>query len=263
MPPFFRARACATPNRCRARVPMMLRVRPAAVDDEGSFLVLVQIPCVEDELSARQAPPRGDAEALELRLRSRVEHARRRIAVDQLVQPSGRNFRNLVFHMNPLAKILARQVGARDRRKALGLPRAQPALQHPRVRVAALLEERGDAPGPGAALIHANHRRRLHGHEPRRQKFDGSARRVRRPENLLFMKLHGVADVEDRMGAIASHQFLQIGRRYPFRHPRASPGWASSGTWCEGMPAMRRNTSMMAAVSASPSPPISAACSTC
>ena len=119
---------------------MMLRVRRRAVDDEGSLFVLTQIPCVEDEFASRQAPSRGDAEALEFHLGSRIEYARRRIALDQRIKLTGRNLGHRVFHVNPLAEILARHVRTGSRGETLSLPRAQSAIQHSNVRVAAFFQ---------------------------------------------------------------------------------------------------------------------------
>ena len=118
----------------------MLRVRPRAVDDEGAVLVLIQIPCVENQFASRQAPPGRDAEALEFHFGSRIEYPRRRIALDQRIKLTGRNLGHRVFHVNPLAEILARHVRARGRLETLGLPCAQAALEHRDVRVAAFFQ---------------------------------------------------------------------------------------------------------------------------
>ena len=169
--------------------------------------------------------PGRDAEALEFHLGSRIEYARRRIALDQRIKLTGRNLRHRVFHVNPLAEILARHVRARNRGKRLRLPRAQSAIQHSNVRVAAFFQKRGDTLRPRATLVHANHGRGLHGHETLGQELHRAARGVRRQENLFFVKLHRVAHVEHRVRAIAFHPFLQFNRGYSFHHVCESFVW--------------------------------------
>ena len=134
---------------------MMLRVRPAAVDDDGGVRLqaLGDVRDAQGKLSPGNAAPTGYGKALVLLRRARVEDDRGTPLLQPGVEVVSADVGDVVMDLDALAEVLTGHVHAPLRRQLRVYPRIDAALEGGHVAVAHALDGVGRERGATAVVV--------------------------------------------------------------------------------------------------------------